>query len=152
MQIKSKIAGNFEKLYPVTLGNNVKLNNGMNLEEWKKQIDDLYNKIEDDYVSLWKGAYTMTGVESITLSKNLRECKHGWILVFKDANYDDNYSYHHVPKIVLNRTSTLKFIVGASGGAVTSKLIVLTDTKLTGHNANASNGNEKSVLVEVYSY
>ena len=46
MQINYNNNGNFEKLYPITLSGNVKLNNGKNIEEWKMEVDDDFNNIE----------------------------------------------------------------------------------------------------------
>lgn len=120
MQMNYKKSGQFEKLYPITLGDNVKLNNGQTLEEWKKQADDLLNNVEDTgYNVLWEGSEVMAKkadgtAQEITISKNLSECNNGWILVFKDAGANSNYSYHYVPnntlQLVISLPVTPKYV------------------------------------------
>lgn len=152
MQINYKLNGQFEHLYPVTLGDNVRLNNGTTLEQWKKQIEDLFNQVEDsDYNTIWSGKNIMDGTDTITVAKKLSECNNGWILVFKPSNSSQNYNYCYVPKgRPTNRG--VKFVVGGAAGAVYSKYIVVNDSTLTGHSANVSGGNEIMELVEVVSY
>lgn len=160
MQMKYKVAGEFQKLFPVTLGDNVKLNNGQSLELWKQQVDDYLNNVEDEgYGVLWEGSEIM-GKEAdgsskkITISKKLSECKNGWILVFKDAAANSNYSYHYVPKYhmtVLGSSGGMKFIMGGSGNAFYSKYLFVGDNTVTGHTVNGTNGNDVIVLCKVLS-
>ena len=161
MQMNYKKSGQFEKLYPITLGDNVKLNNGQTLEQWKKQADDLLNNVEDTgYNVLWEGSEVMAKntdgtAKEITISKNLSECNNGWILVFKDVGANSNYSYHYIPKYHttnLGATAGMKFIMGASGNAVCSKFIFIGDTTIKGHTVNGTNGNDVVVLCQVLSY
>ena len=161
MQMNYKKSGQFEKLYPITLGDNVKLNNGQTLEQWKKQADDLLNSVEDTgYNVVWEGSEVMGKntdgtAAQITISKKLSECNNGWILVFKDAGANSNYSYHYVPKYhtsILGDSTGMKFIMGASGNAVCSKFIFIGDTTIKGHTVNGTNGNDVIVLCKVLSY
>lgn len=161
MQMNYKKSGQFEKLYPITLGDNVKLNNGQTLEEWKKQADDLLNNVEDTgYNVLWEGSEVMAkdtdGTQKeITISKKLSECNNGWILVFKDVGANSNYSYHYIPKYHttnLGATAGMKFIMGASGNVYCSKFVFISNTTIKGHTVNATNGNDVVVLCQVLSY
>ena len=161
MQMNYKKSGQFEKLYPITLGDNVKLNNGQTLEQWKKQVDDLLNNVEDTgYNVLWEGSEVMAkdtdGTQKeITISKKLSECNNGWILVFKDVGANSNYSYHYIPKYHttnLGATAGMKFIMGASGNVYCSKFVFISNTTIKGHTVNATNGNDVVVLCQVLSY
>ena len=160
MQMNYKKSGQFKKLYPITLGDNVKLNNGQTLEQWKKQVDDLLNNVEDTgYNVLWEGSEVMgkntDGTQKkITISKKLSECNNGWILVFKDAGANSNYSYHYVPKYhmsVLGASEGMKFIMGGSRNAFYSKYLFIGDDVITGHTVNGTNGNDVIVLCKVLS-
>ena len=153
MQMNYKKSGQFEKLYPITLGDNVKLNNGQTPEQWKKQVDDLLNNVEDTgYNVLWEGSEVMA---KNTISKKLSECNNGWILVFKDAGANSNYSYHYIPKyhtVNLGASAGMKFIMGASGNVYCSKFVFISNTTIKGHTVNATNGNDVVVLCQVLSY
>lgn len=152
MQMNYKKAGQFEHLYPITLGDNVKLNNGTTLEQWKKQIDDLFNDVEDsDFNEVWSGTNVMGGSDTITITKPLSDCKTGWILTFKPSNSSQNYNYCYVPKAQPTGRG-VKFVVGGAGGVVFSKYVVIDNASITGHSANTSGGNEIMQLVTVTSY
>lgn len=161
MQMNYKKSGQFEKLYPITLGDNVKLNNDQTLEQWKKQVDDLLNNVEDTgYNVLWEGSEVMAKntdgtSKEITISKKLSECNNGWILVFKDVGENSNYSYHYIPKyhtVNLGASAGMKFIMGASGNVYISKFVFISDTTIKGHRVNGTNGNDVVVLCQVLSY
>lgn len=157
MQMRYNNEGKYDYMYPETLGGNVLLNNGQTLDEWKNQIDDLYNEKEDkDFNVLWSGLEEMGGSTEITLPKKLSECKNGWILVFGD-NYENgtNFSYHYVPKIhstLFTYEQGCKFLVGARNGAMTSKYIFIDDLHVKGHNINSTEENKVSVLRRIISY
>lgn len=156
MKMKYNTKGNFEYMFPETLGDNIKLNNGQTLEQWKKQVDDLYNAKEDeDYNTLWSGRETMGSGKEITMPKKLSECNHGWILVFGDHPSGSNFSYHHVPKIhptLYDYTQGCKFLVWVKNSGITSKYLFIDDTHIKGHTANTGNGNDGSALLRVISY
>ena len=160
MQMRYKKAGEFEKLFPITLGDNVNLNNGQTIEEWKKEVDGFLNDVEDEgYGVLWEGSEIMGKLpdetaQKITISKKITECKNGWILVFKDAGANSNYSYHYVPKYhmsVLGASEGMKFIIGGSRNAFYSKYLFIGDDVITGHTVNGTNGNDVIVLCKVLS-
>ena len=52
MQMKYKTKGNFENMYPKTIANNVEFNNKISLEEWKKEVEDSANVVEDNIKTL----------------------------------------------------------------------------------------------------
>lgn len=157
MQMRYNNNGKYDYIYPETLGSNVLLNNGQTLDEWKNQIDDLYNEKEDeDFNVLWTGMEPMDSTTELTMPKKLSECNNGWILVFGD-NYSGgtNFSYHYVPKVhtsIYSYTSGCKFLVGARNGAITSKFIYIDDLHIKGHTTNVTTENNVSALVKVISY
>lgn len=154
--MKYKNKGQFDYMYPKTLGDNINLNNGQTLEQWKKQIDDLYNKIEDeDFNEIWSGSSTMGSGTEITTLKPLPDCNNGWILVFKEpTGTSGNVNYCYVPKnqSELYPTFGIKFLVGVQQGGVRSKFLYIEDSTIKGHNSNGTDGNENTVLVKVISY
>lgn len=156
MQMKYKVAGQFEYMYPKTLGDNVNLNNGQTLEQWKKQIDDIYNDKEDsDFNEVWSGSEILGGGSEITILKPLKECKNGWILVFKEpSGASGNVNYCYVPRAQpdLYPTFGIKFLVGVKNEGVRSKFLYITNTTIKGHTSNGAGGNEDTVLVKVISY
>ncbi|AVP40288.1 tail fiber protein [Staphylococcus phage phiSA_BS1] len=156
MQMRYKNKGEFEYMYPETLGDNVQLNNGQSLEEWKKQIDDLYNEKEDsDFNNIWSGSDILGGGSEITVLKPLKECNNGWILVFKEVSgVSGNVNYCYVPRVQPDLYSTfgIKFLVGVKGGGVRSKFLYITNTTIKGHSSNGAGGNEETELVKVISY
>lgn len=152
MQMNYKTAGQFEHLYPVTLGDNVKLNSGKTLEEWKQEVNDLLNAVEDGYTEIWSGSDILgvTG-SGITLPSTLSSAKNGWILVFEPVGSTSNKNYCYIPKVHPNG-SGLKFVIGGEGGAVYSKFIVIKGTTLNGHSTNGASGNENMALKRVIAY
>lgn len=148
-----KIAGQFEHLYPITLGDNVKLNSGKTLEEWKKEVDDLLNAVEDRYTEIWSGNEVLGVTYSgITLPSTLSSAKNGWILIFEPVGSTSNKNYCYIPKVHTNGGDGIKFIIGGEGGKVYSKLVVINGTSLNGHSTNGANGNESMALKRVIKY
>ena len=149
MQMNHKVNGQFQKLYPVTLGDNVKLNSGTTLEGWKAYIEDRLNTYDTGQVELWTGNHIMgiTG-SGITLSKSINNSRNGWILVFKPSNTNNNYNYCYVPKVHPPGIG-IKFIIGGTLGSVYSKYITVNGNRLEGHSANNQNGNEIMELIRV---
>lgn len=156
MQMNYKISGQFEHLYPVTLGDNVKLNSGVTLEQWKQQIDDLFNALEDDdFNVMWNGNDILSATTELTMPKKLSECKNGWILVFGDTTQGSNWNYCYIPRTHASMYSSsggVKFLVGVKNSAITSKFIFISDTKIKGHLANTQGGNEGAALLKVISH
>ena len=153
MQMNYKIAGQFEHLYPITLGDNVKLNSGKTLEEWKQEVNDLLNAVEDGYTEIWSGSDPLGKIGSgITLPSTLSSAKNGWILVFEPADSTSNKNYCYIPKVHPDGSSGVKFIVGGKGGVIYSKFVVINGTALTGHTINIENGNETMTLKQVIKY
>ena len=101
MQINYNNNGVFEKLYPVTLGGNVRLNYGKTLEEWKMEVDNDFNILEEknsENTSLWSGNSTLSSTDIITPTKKITDCKNGWLLMFKYAGAYNNLNYEYIPK------------------------------------------------------
>lgn len=151
MQMNHKVAGQFERLYPVTLGDNVNLNSGQTLEQWKQEVADLLNSIENNYTEIWTGNEVMgvTG-SGITMPSTIASAKNGWILVWEPVSAVSNINYCYVPKI--SSEYGLKFIIGGEGGSICSKFIIIKGAQINGHSTNASGGNEKMALKKVISY
>lgn len=152
MQMNYKKSGQFEKLYPITLGDNVKLNSGKTLEEWKQEVDDLLNAVEDRYTEIWSGN-NILGVtySGITLPSTLSSAKNGWILEFAPVGSASNKNYCYIPRIHPDGLG-IKFIIGGEGGSVYSKLVIINGSALNGHSSNGGNGNENMALKRVIKY
>lgn len=154
MQMNYKIAGQFEHLYPVTLGDNVKLNSGKTLEEWKVEIDDLLNAVEDSgYKEIWSGNHILgvTG-SGITMPQSLGSARTGWVLLFEMGSSNSNKNYCYIPKIHPTGGYSVKFLIGGTGGAVYSKYLIINGASIEGHSSNNTGGNELMALKKVYSY
>ena len=151
-----KKSGQFEKLYPVTLGDNVNLNSGQTLEQWKQEIDDLLNALEyDDFNVMWNGSDIMPNTTELTMPKALSQCRNGWILVFADTVPGSNYNYCYVPRTHASMyayTGGVKFVVGIKEGGIASKFLFISDTQIKGHAANTTNGNEGAALKKVIAH
>ena len=145
-----KVNGQFQKLYPVTLGDNVKLNSGTTLEGWKAYIEDRLNTYDTGQVEIWAGTPTILGVTgvSITLSRSINNSRNGWILVFKPSNSSANYNYCYVPKAHPPGVG-IKFIVGGAQGTIYSKFLTIDGNKITGHDSNNQSGNGIMELIRV---
>ena len=153
MQMNYKKSGQFEKLYPITLGDNVKLNAGKTLEEWKKEVDGLLNDVEDGYTEIWSGNEVLGVGSSITLPSTLSSAKNGWILVFEPVDSDSNKNYCYIPRIHPSAPKIgIKFVVGGEGGTVYSKFVIIIENTLNGHSTNGKNGNENMALKRVIKY
>lgn len=152
MQMNYKKSGQFEKLYPITLGDNVKLNSGKTLEEWKQEVDGLLNAVEDGYTEIWSGNEIL-GVDGsgVTMPSTLSSAKNGWILVFETVSLTSNKNYCYVPKVHPNGHA-IKLIIGGSGGAIYSKYIYIDGAKINGHSTNGKSGNETMGLKRVIKY
>lgn len=152
MQMNYKIAGQFEHLYPITLGDNVKLNSGKTLEEWKQEVDDLVNAVEDGYTEIWSGndILGVTG-SGVTMPSTLSSAKNGWILEFAPVGSGSNKNYCYVPRVHPNGYG-IKFVVGGEGGMVYSKFVIIKGTTINGHSTNGASGNEKMALKRVIKY
>ena len=159
MRYKNK--GKFEKMYPKTLSNNVSLNNGLNVEEWKNEVDDFINESKDgnnnesSFEILWRGEDLLSGSTSLKPSKKLTECPNGWILVFRNASAMNNFSYHYIPKwhALLETDEGIKIFTGSSGGVIAQKYVIISDgTTIKGISNNASGDNAKTTMFRVLEY
>ena len=167
MQINYNNEGKFEKLYPITLSENVKLNNGKNVEEWKMEVDDDFNNIEHRTSeleqqfenssindSLWSGNSLLDSTDVITPTKKLEDCKNGWLLMFKYVGAYNNLSYKYIPKhhLTVGNSGGVKLVLGSANGTYVQKYVYIKSKTITGYSANSTNGNEKIELFNVYEY
>ena len=154
MQMNYKVAGQFEHLYPVTLGDNVRLNSGKTLEEWKVEIDDLLNAVEDGTQTIiWEGTPTILGVTGagFDVGQNLSDAPNGWILVWNPSGSGSNTNYCYIPKLHPGGYG-IKLIIGGAGGTVYSKFIIINGSTINGHSTNNASGNETMVLTKIIKY
>lgn len=134
------------------------LNNGT-WRGWKTIYDG-------DPVALWTGAYYMTAGHTITPSKPLSKCMHGWILVWSDydtinsAPMNSDICTTVIPKknpananwggqsilatVPVNMTDT--------ADAITIKRLYIHDTKIVGHASNNQSPRNDVVLRAVYEF
>lgn len=168
MQMKYKTKGNFENMYPKTIANNVEFNNKISLEEWKKEVEDSANVVEDNiktlqekveqkfdnYKELWKGDDLIGASSNIKPSKKISDCNNGWLLVFRNASGLNNYSYHYIPKmqILFTTTEGVKIIAGSSNGVIAQKYVIIQDKTIKGISNNETGDNAKVTLTRVYEY
>ena len=157
MQINYNNNGNFEKLYPITLSENVKLNNGKNIEEWKMEVDDDFNILEEknsENTSLWSGFSTLSSTDIITPTKKITDCKNGWLLMFKYAGAYNNLNYEYIPKhhIVVGNSGGIKIKLASVSGTYVQKYIYVKSDTVTGHSSNVASGNEVMELFNIYEY
>lgn len=148
MQIRDKDYG---KLYPITLAENVELNNGQTMQKF---TDDTNKKFPDDII-LWSGSlYPTTG--SAKPSKKLSECFRGWELIWKRKSGSSQWQATHIPKIHLSigKDNGLRHIVAEQDGkgGVTTKYLYATDTEITGHSVNKEGTSGKIALAYVVEY
>lgn len=168
MQMKYKTKGNFENMYPKTIANNVEFNNKISLEEWKKEVEDTTNVVEDNiktlqekveqkfdnYKELWRGDDLIGASPNIKPSKKISDCNNGWLLVFRNASGLNNYSYHYIPKmqILFTTTDGVKIIAGSSNGVIAQKYVIIQDEAIKGISNNETGDNAKVTLTRVYEY
>lgn len=168
MQMKYKTKGNFENIYPKTIANNVEFNNKISLEEWKKEVEDSTNVVEDNiktlqekveqkfdnYKELWRGDDLIGASSNIKPSKKISDCNNGWLLVFRNASGLNNYSYHYIPKmqILFTTTDGVKIIAGSSNGVIAQKYVVIQDETIKGISNNEAGDNAKVTLTRVYEF
>lgn len=134
------------------------LNNGT-WRGWKTIYDS-------DPVALWTGGYYMTAGHTITPSKPLSQCMHGWILVWSDYDTTNSAPMNSdicttvIPKknpananwggqsilatVPVNMTDT--------ADAITIKRLYIHDTKIVGHASNNQSPRNDVVLRAVYEF
>lgn len=160
MQMRYENNGKFEKMFPKTVANNVSLNNGLNVEQWKKEVDDFINEEKDgsnnqsSFEILWRGE-ELISTNTIKPSKKLTECPNGWLLVFRNASGMNNFSYHYIPKwhVLLESNEGIKILAGSSGGSISQKYLIIPDgTTIKGISLNGTGDNAKTVLFRVLEY
>ena len=163
MQIKYKKGGTYEHLYPKTLSENVEMNDGDSVEQWKQEVDDdlnglkeLKDKIEEGFPELWKGAKLMDTDDEVKPNQKLSDCFTGWVLAWKQTGRLSQYQYTLIPKIHLivseGTSAGTKTVLSTQGGAVVIKFIYIKNDVITGHSSNASSDNEDIELVGVYEF
>lgn len=123
---------------------------------------------EKNPVPLWEGAYFMNENQTVTPSKSLDQCQHGWVLVWSD--YDDATStknnYNAVTFVVPKKNASganwngssfmccLPREVKTDGSfVITAKQVYIYNDKITGFAANNANpANRDVILSAVYEY
>lgn len=123
---------------------------------------------EKNPVPLWEGAYFMNENQTVTPSKPLDQCQHGWVLVWSD--YDDATStknnYNAVTFVVPKKNASganwngssfmccLPREVKADGTfVITAKQVYIYNDKITGFAANNANpANRDVILSAIYEY
>lgn len=123
---------------------------------------------EKNPVPLWEGAYFMNENQTVTPSKPLDQCNHGWVLVWSD--YDDATStknnYNAVTFVVPKKNASganwngssfmccLPREVKTDGSfVITAKQVYIYNDKITGFAANNANpANRDVILSAVYEY
>lgn len=163
MQIKHKRNGVYEHLYPKTLSENVEMNDGNNVEQWKKEVEDDLNdvkevseRLKDGLSNLWSGSKLMDSNDVVRPRKKLSECFTGWILVWKRAGSRSQFQYTVIPKIhvdvISGSTGGTKSVLSTIDSKVVIKYIYIVDDEITGHGSNTESDNSDIELAGVYEF
>ena len=118
---------------------------------------------------LWTGGYYMTGSQTVTPSKKLSECAHGWILLWSDYDPDTSTvnEKDYCTTMIPSRTPTgakwssklfycdLPRYIGDNLSDMSTekrciKQIYISDDKIVGHNSNSQGERNDLVLRAVF--
>ena len=106
---------------------------------------------------LWSGGQVMTAAQTATLSEAISAQQNGVVLVFtryiSNAAVDYYYACHYIPKLVVSsaisvgQTAAGVTIMMATSKfeAVSAKYLRVTDTKITGDDANSATGTANGI-------
>lgn len=114
---------------------------------------------------LWTGEYYMTDTQTVTPSKTLSECAHGWMLLWSDYNPGDGVgNTDFATTIIPKRAYTgqkwgggqflcvVPRFADSSGEAIVVKTLAVHDTKLVGSANNTVSPRNDVVLRAVYEF
>lgn len=153
--MKNKKSDGFDELYPETLAENVNFLNGLNLEQYKNEVE---NRIPDD-IPLWEGGEKMLEGVKVKPSKKLTDCPQGWRLMFQ-RYYEEageiansSYQYYEIPKThVANAGTGVKIILGSVSNKIVHKYLYIRDDEIEGHGTNNKENNGEIVLSGVFEF
>lgn len=134
------------------------LNNGT-WRGWKTIFDG-------DPVALWTGSYYMTAGHTVTPSKPLSKCMHGWVLVWSDYDTANSAAVNSdvcttvIPKKNCANANwsgqaflaTVPVNMTDTADAITIKRLYIHDTKIVGHASNNQSPRNDVVLRAVYEF
>ncbi|MDT2614712.1 hypothetical protein [Enterococcus dongliensis] len=105
---------------------------------------------------LWSGGWHMSASQTVTPARPLSSCLTGWLLEFRgytsNTGVDTDFSYIFVPKshAVNHSGKAMSPSVTVYGGAITRKILYVTNTTITGHSNNAVSPASGAILTGVY--
>lgn len=105
---------------------------------------------------IWSGGWHMSASQTVTPYRSLSSCLTGWLLEFQgfssNVAQDTDYSYVFVPKShpVYHSGKPISPAVTVYGGAITRKILYITDTTIKGHANNAASPASGAILTAVY--
>lgn len=105
---------------------------------------------------IWSGGWHMSASQTVTPYRSLSSCLTGWLLEFQgfssNVAQDTDYSYVFVPKShpVYHSGKAISPAVTVYGGAITRKILYITDTTIKGHANNAASPASGAILTAVY--
>lgn len=134
------------------------LNNGT-WRGWKTIFDG-------DPVALWTGGYYMTAGHTVTPSKPLSKCMHGWVLVWSDYDTANSTAINSdvcttiIPKKNCAGANwsgqaflaTVPINVTETSDGITIKKLYVHDTKIVGYASNNVSPRNDAVLRAVYEF
>lgn len=151
MIIKNNVNGTWKELYPKTLADNVELDDGRTVQEYKEDVDSRF----PDQTYLWEGGVVLSGSDTVIPSKPLSECSTGWQLVWKRVDGAQQFQYSEIPKLHINIASSnagTRQVLGESGGRSVHKYFYVSDTDIRGHDSNEDGDNGSIELAYVLEY
>lgn len=140
--------GTFDDLMFKTNANQVFYDDGNSLKDKFDIKDGL----------LWRGYHHMSEKETVTPSKSLSKCQHGWVIIWSDwddgsEGQDWNICYSYIPKNTIFKTgqnTTLPLTSGEAGWAI--KTLYIYDNYFKGNTTNKDGSNYDVVIRAVIEY
>lgn len=128
---------------------------------------DAWHNHDDRYMQdiqaepLWSGCIYLNKGQNVPISKNIKECRNGWVLIFSD--YDpggnssgNNYNYvaRFIPKNsqIINSGNMLFLIPNTENGANTVKVAYIKEREIQGQSVEGISGWNDVVLRQVLEF
>lgn len=120
------------------------------------RLNNMPLNVIDGQNALWSGAVYLLESHTITPSKTLNDCAHGWILVWSDyqaseggpgdSNYNMQYVHKRLVQKDLSGKNYLYWIPNASNGG-RAKTMYITNTTVKGHTDNDEDDVQKDIAL-----
>lgn len=107
---------------------------------------------------LWSGTMNMHGGQTVTPSKNINECRNGWILMW--TKYSGGVqTFADIVEVYISKsfvsTSSgggARLLFGGMGNVIIHKYLTINPSNIVGNAQNTTGDAQKSVLVRVHEW